>query len=67
MTPEDLKRWREERYMYQTEVATLLGVAASTWSRWERGVIRIECPTMLELALERLAQDYPKVREVKAS
>ena len=55
MTPNDLIATRVKLGLSQAELARVLDVPASTISRWERGLTRIGSPTILRLALERLA------------
>jgi transcriptional regulator with XRE-family HTH domain len=56
MTPDTLREWRDQHGWSQTQLAEAIGVASMTISRWERGDMEIRHPTMLRLALERLAQ-----------
>lgn len=56
MTPADLKAAREALGLSQNGLAERLGVSQSTVSRWEAGLMPIERPAMLRLALERLAE-----------
>lgn len=55
MTPTDLKAAREALGLSQTAMAERLGVPRNTWHRWERGLLPVQHPTILRLALERLA------------
>lgn len=52
MTPDALKRWREKNTYSQSQLASALGVATMTVSRWERG--SREVPSFLSLALRAL-------------
>jgi len=52
MTPADLRAWRKQADLSQSELATALGVATMTVSRWERG--SREIPSFLLLALDGL-------------
>jgi transcriptional regulator with XRE-family HTH domain len=54
MTGQELKDFRARLGLSQAQLASALGVAVMTVSRWERGEQRIEHPQMLQLALERL-------------
>jgi transcriptional regulator with XRE-family HTH domain len=49
MSPHDLKTWRKKNNYSQSSLASVLGVAALTISKWERGVAEI--PAYLHLAL----------------
>lgn len=40
----------------QIELAQVLGLTQNTISRWEKGTAPIGSPTVLRLAMERLAQ-----------
>ena len=59
MTPDDLAAFRERLGLSQADLARLLDVPDSTVSRWERGLMAISSPTILRLALERLAETLP--------
>jgi DNA-binding XRE family transcriptional regulator len=48
----ELRTWRWEHGLTQTELGTLLGVDKMTVYRWESG--QTEYPAYLTLALERL-------------
>jgi DNA-binding XRE family transcriptional regulator len=48
----ELRAWRWEHGLTQTELGTLLGVDKMTVYRWESG--QTEFPQFLHLALERL-------------
>ena len=50
----NLKERRTEMRLSQRELAEALGVNSNTLARWERGVMPISQPRMLELALEAL-------------
>lgn len=52
MTPEDLKKWREEHFYSQQQLADALGVTNICVSRWEIGMRNI--PSFLALALRAL-------------
>lgn len=55
MTPTELRTTRKQLGLSQAGLASLLDVDVMTISRWERGVQPIGNPTILRLALERLA------------
>jgi transcriptional regulator with XRE-family HTH domain len=55
VTPADLKATRLALGLSQKAIAERLGVPRNTWHRWERGLLPVEKPTILRLALERLA------------
>jgi transcriptional regulator with XRE-family HTH domain len=55
VTPDDIRRWREERGLSQADLARLLGVRQATVSRWESGDRPPTLP-LVRLALERLGQ-----------
>lgn len=59
MTPDDLRAFRNKLGLSQAGLARALDVDVMTISRWERGAMAIQHPTILRLALERLA-DTPK-------
>jgi transcriptional regulator with XRE-family HTH domain len=51
----DLKAWREQHGLTQSQLARLLGVESVTISRWERGAVKRGAPgELLDLALEAL-------------
>lgn len=52
-TGDQLKQWREDQFLTQLQLATLLDVHVTTVARWEIGTRRI--PGTLRLALEQLA------------
>jgi transcriptional regulator with XRE-family HTH domain len=54
MTGMELRQWREERHLTQTELSEMLGVQFNTVSRWEVGTRAI--PSFLELALETIGR-----------
>lgn len=56
MTPADLRTAREALGLTQRTLAERLTVSENTVWRWERGLMPIEHPGMLRLALERLGQ-----------
>lgn len=59
MTPADLKAARDALGLSQNALARRLGLSQSTVLRWEAGT-RIEHPTLLRLALERLRDQPPR-------
>jgi transcriptional regulator with XRE-family HTH domain len=54
MTGDELRQWREERQLTQTELSEKLGVKFNTVSRWEVGTRAV--PSFLELALETIGR-----------
>ncbi len=52
MKPDNLKQWRTNNELSQSQLAAILKVDVMTISRWERGVREI--PSFLHLALECL-------------
>lgn len=57
MTPDELVHFRCDVLGWsQSRLAGALGVPVNTWARWERGVVYVQHPTILRLALERLVQ-----------
>jgi transcriptional regulator with XRE-family HTH domain len=54
MTGPALRAWRTRVGWSQKRLADALGVPVNTVARWERGEIRVQHPTILRLALERL-------------
>lgn len=54
MTGPELRAWRTERRLSQTRLGERLGVRQATISDWERGVMEIQHPTILRLALSEL-------------
>lgn len=58
LTPYDLAAFRKRLGLSQADLARLLDVPDSTVSRWERGLMAIASPTILRLALERLADTH---------
>lgn len=56
MTPADLLAFRQTLGLTQRGLAERLGVPQATLWRWETGQHPIQHPTILRLALERLAQ-----------
>ena len=61
MNPDELKAWRNEQDMTQTELARELGVDIMTVSRWERALRSI--PPFLGLALNWIAQERKRARK----
>jgi DNA-binding transcriptional regulator YiaG len=55
MTGHDLRQWRTEHGMSQTQLAALLDVPSNTLAQWERGTLGIRHPRILALALDRLS------------
>jgi DNA-binding XRE family transcriptional regulator len=55
MTGHDLRQWRIERGMSQTQLAHALDVPKDTISRWERDALGIRHGRILALALDALA------------
>ncbi len=56
MTGAEIREARARLGLTQVQLADALGVSPNTLARWERGEIPPVHPTMLRLALERLAQ-----------
>lgn len=59
----EMTKWRQLREgldLTQMEVAKELGIPQNTWSRWERGEMRVQHPMILELALEALRRQRPQ-------
>lgn len=52
MTKDELKKWRADNGYSQAKLATTLGVASMTVTRWEMGIRSI--PPYLHLALKAL-------------
>jgi len=64
MKPRELKKWREQQFLSQANVAVLLGVHANTVLNWEKGATRM--PPSIELALEAIAQQRaPMLRRLR--
>lgn len=62
MTGKDLRKRRIALELSQQKLADLLGIDVGTISRWERGVLTIERPDMVSLALDGVfAKWYVKV------
>lgn len=40
LTPENIKKWREENNLTQQQVAELLGIGVATVARWEAGTAK---------------------------
>ena len=58
MTGQELKKWRQEQGLTQTQLAGHLGVIKTTVARWETGTRSI--PSFLPLALQALATNLTK-------
>jgi transcriptional regulator with XRE-family HTH domain len=54
VTPADLKAARLALGLSQAAMAERLRIPRNTWHRWERGILPVEKPEILRLALERL-------------
>ena len=52
MTGHDLRVRREDLGLSQRKLAALLGIHWNVLARWERGVLTIRHPRILELALD---------------
>lgn len=63
MTGDDLRKRREKLGLTQTALACLLGTTQNTISRWELGLLSIEKPQMLDLALQALELRAKKPRK----
>jgi len=61
MTPKELKKWRAENGYLQGELATILGVAMMSVSRWETGTRSI--PSFLHLALKAIPKKKGGVKK----
>src|ERR1051326_7967312 len=59
MTPSELLTRRRSLGLTQERLAQMLGVAANTVARWERGERPIRSPALVLLALERLEARAP--------
>lgn len=51
-TGEQLRQWRKEQFLTQTQLASLLGVHINTIAKWEAGIHRL--PGSATLALEQI-------------
>ena len=49
-----IREWRRASGWSQKRLAAALDVPVNTVARWERGEMRVQHPTILRLALERL-------------
>lgn len=56
MSKEELREFRKRMGYSQIELAEVLGLTQNTISRWEKGTAPIGSPSVLRLAMERLAQ-----------
>lgn len=54
-TPSLLRAWRARDGLTQMQAAAALGVAKRTYERWEQGAGEPDHPSLLRLAVERLA------------
>lgn len=52
-----LRERREALGLSQAQLSRALGVPPHTWSRWERGALRVQHPQLLSLALDALDTD----------
>ena len=61
LTGQELRTWRRRLRLTQPQLGEMLGVGASTLSRWElgpeRGGFAIEKPTMLERAMRDVERE----------
>jgi len=57
VTPTELLAFRERLGLSQAKLALALGVSANTLARWERGVLTIQHPRLIELALRQLEEN----------
>jgi transcriptional regulator with XRE-family HTH domain len=55
MSPAELRAARQALGLTQKGLAERLGVSKDTLNRWEKGRQTVHFPTILRLALERLA------------
>jgi transcriptional regulator with XRE-family HTH domain len=62
VTPDDLRRRRLALGFSQAELGRRLDVPQNTISRWELGTLKIERPSMLDLALRALESE-PRGKE----
>lgn len=66
MNTRELKKWRREQFLSQTNLANLLGVHYTTVANWESG--RTEIPGMAVLAFEAITQQRAtQVRKLRAA
>lgn len=67
MKGRELRKWREQQFLAQNELAIMLGVHVNTVANWENDRTRI--PGNTELAMEAIAQQRAtqvrKLREAK--
>lgn len=59
MTPIELRARRRALGLTQVELGAVLGVAANTIARWERGEFALGSPQLVRLAIERLELAHP--------
>ena len=57
MTPDELRRRRDEAGLTQAGLAARLDVAPNTVARWERGELTIARPAMVAAMLDRLVAE----------
>jgi len=66
MKGRELKKWREQNFLSQVNLAELLGVHANTVANWEQG--RTRMPGSTALALEAISQERASlVRRMRAA
>jgi len=66
MKGRELKKWRAEQFLSQSELAMILGCTLHTVANWERG--RSRMPGSADLALETISQQRATlVRKLRAA
>ncbi len=62
MTPTGLRARRRALGLTQAELGAVLGVAANTVARWERGELAMGSPQLVRLALEQVERAFGQSR-----
>jgi DNA-binding transcriptional regulator YiaG len=65
--PQELRERRLRLALSQRELAARLDVTTETVSRWERGALNVQAPSMLRLALDALEHEQQKVAQLTSS